>query len=178
MDQVRIIGTHIPELRSDIRSGMKEFSSGADLVDHASGVFGFSKLERAIVDVLLDATGVIRRNSMTVGELAAEAKLEPSQVTAALSPSARLLGFGLITLEGSGPILCRTIALDDEFWPRLVGAPIVGVMRPRAVETRKLAELALSARNADVARAAMSWFNERHGRWPALVVQGAISSGR
>jgi SpoVK/Ycf46/Vps4 family AAA+-type ATPase len=75
-------------------------------------------------------------------------------------------------------VLSRQVALHDELWPRLVGTPLTGVMRPPSQRAPQLDTLVLSPRVAAAAKAARAWLQRAHGRWPVLIIKGPAGTGR
>jgi hypothetical protein len=149
------------------------------LLDHAARVYSLSPLERAIVDALLDAMldPELPGRALTVGALAREISADFGEIAAVLSNTGTLIGCALVVLDGTGPLLARQVALHDDLWPRLVGAPLAGVMRPVG-RPPPLDSLVTTERLLERVTAASAWLREPHGRWPALVIQGPPASGR
>src|SRR5688572_28596985 len=124
------------------------------LFDHAARVFGLTRVERSILEALLRAMLESEARSLTVAALAEAAAADLGATTSALHPSGRLTGCALVVVDGAGPMLTRRVAIHDELWPRLTGAPIAGVMRPAEQPPMSVAALGLSATTAAAALAA------------------------
>src|SRR5688572_4698556 len=148
------------------------------LFDHAARVFGLTRVERSILEALLRAMLESEARSLTVAALAEAAAADLGATTSALHPSGRLTGCALVVVDGAGPMLTRRVAIHDELWPRLTGAPIAGVMRPAEQPPMSVAALGLSATTAAAAETAAAWLARPHARWSALIVEGPPGSGR
>jgi hypothetical protein len=149
----------------------------AELIDHATHAFGLSSLETTLVATLLALMLDRDGRPISVGELSKLAPAPNGSVVAALGPHETLVACAIVSVDGTGPILGRSIAVHDEFWPRLTGVPILGVMRPSR-ETVPLSALVLSQQVLERVQRAASWLRTAHGSWPTLVIQGPRSSGR
>ena len=160
-----------------IRTNDQIYDGRPELLDHATQAFGLSSLDTTLVTTLLALMLDREGRPLSVGELSKLAQAPYGSVAAALDPHETLVACAIVSIDGTGPILGRSIALHDEFWPRLTGIPIVGVMRPSR-KTLPLSSLVLTQELLERVQRAGSWLRTAHGRWPTLVIQGPRSSGR
>jgi len=166
---------------------------GLPALSHAALAYGLTRFER---DVLLLGLAVeldsrygrlvaflndhAERARPTVG--LAAAVLGGGDRTTALSPflqTGRLLRFGLVELEGEGPLAGRPYRLAEPFWPRLVDeeAPFpVGELR--AATPSALDRLALPEATRAQARAAAAWAASEGATRALIIVKGIAGSGR
>ena len=157
---------------------LDQISDGrAELIDHAVQAFGLSSLDTTLVTTLLAVMLDRDGRPISVGDLSKLAQASYGSVAAALDAHETLVACAIVSVDGTGPILGRSIALHDEFWPRLTGAPILGVMRPSR-ENVSLSALVLAPAVLERVQEAASWLRTAHGSWPTLVIQGPRSSGR
>jgi AAA+ superfamily predicted ATPase len=153
-------------------------------IAHAIRVFGLAPIERDLFVHLLELAVGLRgaggARTIGVAELidAAADRSEFAIAVDALDDAAALRRHALVTLRGDGPLLARTISLDDEVWPRLIGSWPSRVPRPDDARAPGFDELALAPAAAARAAAARAWLRAHPAGWPTVVVQGPPGAGR